>query len=281
MNLEDIKSFTFPGGEIQVVLDDTVPNDGFIYASIRNSDDIIKLLLATDAYTRKYGHKPELYLPYIPYARQDRVANKGESLSIKVFTDLINSQEYPVVHVLDPHSDISTALINNIKVTDSTEFAKKVCKQIDINDYTLIAPDAGCLKKVYKIAKEVGYTGEVVFCEKQRDTVTGNITGTKIYCSILEDKNFILFDDICDGGRTFIEIAKILKANGCNKVILATTHGIYSKGLEVMFEYIDELYCTDSFKEIDCPSGMKQFNALNLMQGYDMAQLQKDIRKAV
>jgi len=294
MNLEDIKVKTFPGGEIQVELEE-FDGQRFIFASIRNSDDIMKLLLVTDAFKRKYGFIPELYLPYIPYARQDRVANAGESLSIKVFTDLINLQEYPKVHVLDPHSDVSSVLINNIHITDSTVFAKKVWRNLPDEykkDAIIIAPDAGALKKTYKIAKAVNYDKEVVFCEKQRDTKTGEITGTKVYTDDFKDKTFIMFDDICDGGRTFIEIAKVLKEKGAKKVILAVAHGIFSKGLDVIFEYIDEAICTDSFKAITevIPNELRlegkyfmQFNSLKLMMGdeYCSKTLKKDLRKAI
>lgn len=294
MNLNEVDSFIFPAGEIQVNINDK-NRDNYIYTSITCSDDIIKLLMATDAFKRKFGFTPELYLPYIPYARQDRVCNNGEALSVKVFTDLINSQDYPIVHVLDPHSDVSSVLINNIKITDNTKLAQKVWKELDSdikNNAYIVSPDAGALKKTHKIAKAVGYEKEVVFCEKQRNTKTGEITGTKVYCDDIKGKDFILFDDICDGGRTFIEIAKVLKSQGANKIILIVSHGIFSKGLDCIFKYIDEIYTTNSFdnrKEDeddfqDMTIGnnyIKQYSAFELMQDYNLEQLKKDIRKAV
>src|SRR5574344_2364232 len=144
MNLNYIKSFVFSGGEVHVNIED-MKNDRYIHASITNSNDLIKLLMVTDAYKRKFNTIPELYLPYIPYARQDRVCNTGESLSIKVLADLINIKNYPVVHVLDPHSDVSIALLNNIQVTDNTELVKKVWKYLDSQikeNLYLVSPDA-------------------------------------------------------------------------------------------------------------------------------------------
>lgn len=293
MRLDEVSMKKFPGGEVHVELGN-FDGQRYIFASITNTEDIIKLLMVTDAFKRRYGFTPELYLPYIPYARQDRVANLGEALSIKVFADLINSQEYPKVHVLDPHSDVATALINNVQVTDCTVFAKKVWDILPDEDGKLIllAPDAGALKKVHKIAKSINYKDEVIFCEKQRDTVTGKITGTKVYSDDIAGNDFIMFDDICDGGRTFIEIAKVLKSNGARKVILAVSHGIFSNGLESIYEYIDEIYCTDSFKvnTEEMPEELKvegkwfmQFNSLELMMDneYCSKTLQRDLRRAV
>ncbi len=286
MNLNNIDYKVFPGGEIQVNLENEI-NDGYIYASIKNSEDLIKLLMVTDAYKRTYNQIPELYLPYIPYARQDRVANNGESLSIKVLADLINSQNYYKVHVLDPHSDVATSLINNIVVTDSTVFAKKVWDSLSNNiqeKAIIVSPDAGALKKTHKIAKAIGYDREVIFCEKQRNTKTGEITGTKVYCDDIYDNTFILFDDICDGGRTFIEIAKVLKSEGAKEVILVVSHGIFSKGLPCIFEYIDKVYSTDSFRTIENYCEIKslfQYNALNLMQNYDEEDIKRYLKGAI
>lgn len=282
MNLEDIKMTKFPGGEVHVTLEAHFCN---LFARITSSDDVMKLLMVTDAYKRMFGGKVfNLYLPYIPYARQDRVANIGEALSTKVFADLINSQNYPSVHVLDPHSDISTALINNVVVVDSTVFAKAVCKlatHILKEDYIYVAPDAGCLKKVHNIAKATGYHTEVIFCEKQRNTRTGKITGTKVHSDNIEGNNFIMWDDICDGGTTFVEIAKVLKAEGANKVVLATPHGIFSKGLDYVFEYIDEVYCTNSFKDIDASMPFTQLNYRELIVPYSEEDYKKQLRKAM
>ena len=83
IKLEDIDSLVFNGGEVHVK---NVPEIDILFAKIRNSEDLMKLLLVTDAHKREYGHNFKLLMPYIPYARQDRVANEGEALSIKVFS---------------------------------------------------------------------------------------------------------------------------------------------------------------------------------------------------
>jgi len=60
-------------------------------------------------------------------------------------------------------------------------------------------------------------------------------------------KNLVIVDDICDGGRTFIELARVLKEKGANKVALYVTHGIFSQGLDVLKEHIDHVYCVHAF----------------------------------
>jgi ribose-phosphate pyrophosphokinase len=106
-----------------------------------------------------------------------------------------------------------------------------------LGEAALVAPDAGARKRVQTLAKQLGGL-PVVFAEKVRDTRTGEIVATSIVGE-LPNRNLLVVDDICDGGRTFIELAAALKdkqaAQGLDKpLFLYVTHGIFSKGLDVL-----------------------------------------------
>ena len=58
-------------------------------------------------------------------------------------------------------------------------------------------------------------------------------------------KTGIIVDDICDGGRTFIELGKIIRKD-YDRLILCVTHGIFSKGVEPL-DVFDEIYSTNSW----------------------------------
>lgn len=74
---------------------------------------------------------------------------------------------------------------------------------------------------------------------------------------------FFILDDICDGGRTFIEIAKAIKMKQSlssavhpenhGKIYLVVTHGIFSAGLKPLNEYFDGIYTTNSYVVMDDP----------------------------
>jgi ribose-phosphate pyrophosphokinase len=136
-------------------------------------------------------------------------------------------------------------------------------------DFYLISPDAGSNKKIFDLAKSIGFTGEIIRCDKLRDIPTGNITETIVYKDDLNGKDCIILDDICDGGRTFIELAKVLKQKNGGKIYLVVTHGIFSAGFDQLIQQIDGIFTTNSVKDIepgvDCPligndSYVKQLN---------------------
>lgn len=240
-----IKSIRFPGGEVGIKLQQPVKgaDQAGIYAQLNNSDDVMELLLTVDAMRRQEpGLELLLKMPYIPYARQDRVCDEGEPLSIAVFAALINSCKFKAVMVYDPHSDVAPALIENCLVLDQVEIFRGV-KQ-DWGDTIIVAPDAGAYKKAFKFAKAVG-AKDVLSFDKVRDMSTGNILKVEAVGKIDNTANYFVLDDICDGGRTFVELAQPL--SGVEKLELAVTHGIFSKGVEVLAGHYDHVYTTDSF----------------------------------
>lgn len=255
-NIFDITFSTFPGGEEFVRI-----NTNMVYqmsvcnveARIRNSSDLMRLIMLTDA-LRRMVYSPKkmvLYLYYVPYARQDRVCNVGESHSARVFCDMINNLNYDEVVITDPHSDVVGALLNNVLIYPQAVLVGTFSGlNTDLRNglYTLVSPDAGSQKKIGELSKM--YQLETIRADKVRDILTGDITHTHVDCDDLNGRNVLIVDDICDGGRTFIELAKVLKAKGAGKVGLYVTHGIFSKGIEALYGYIDIVYTTDSFNQL-------------------------------
>lgn len=294
----------FPDGQQQVVLNPLVtPNIGDwdnepylltkseiqIKARLNNFKDLELIICATKS-LRNLGVK-EIHLctPYFLGSRSDRKFEKGSNNYLKdIICPIINSLKFESVTVLDPHSDVLEACLKNFKKVDNLslvrfatnnyqyENQKKSGKMSE--DFILISPDAGANKKIFKIAKQIGYKGEIITCSKSRDK-HGKLTRVEVplleddgsgytmqYIGECDKKDLIIIDDICDGGATFISIAKKLKELKCTgKIYLIVTHGIFSKGFNDLNEYFDGIYCTNSYRDIcdieyDEKSNVKQLN---------------------
>lgn len=247
---EIIEYTKFPDGEVNVSVPKSLiflnPTHIHLETNILSSDDLIALILLTDAIRRTYGDVDiSVTIPYFPYARQDRVCNLGESLSVKVIADLINSQNYSAVTTWDNHSDVATALLNNCRnITQKELFYKYISPQYLGPNTILVSPDAGSNKKIFSIVMDK-FPYEIIRADKVRDVTNGNITDTIVYSDSVGDKTLLMVDDICTGGRTFIELAKKLKEITVGKIILYVTHGSFTNGLDVFDQYIDEIYCAN------------------------------------
>lgn len=247
----ETKSFTFPGGEIQVqipglpgVLDGHVS----VLARLQSTDDVLRLLLTAEVLSRVQRGWKRLVVPYFPYARQDRVMQHGEAFSLKVIAALINSLGFDEVVTCDPHSDVTSALVHRIRTIPQVDLlvAHEDIGRIIHSGVTIVSPDAGATKKALAVAGH--YRLPLLTASKVRDVATGAVTHTEVNGGPARvGRDTLIVDDICDGGRTFIELAKVLREAGAQRVYLYVTHGIFSQGLGVFAGLIDGIYTTDSF----------------------------------
>jgi len=262
------ESFTFKGGEPHIKLDVNsflsrhLDYDKIITIThrINSFNDLGLLVVAVDAVrkellrTRMYDIKLELLIPYFPAARQDRLMIQGEPLTVKVYTDIINSLKFSRVTIIDPHSEVTPALLDNVQVVDNHKFVLNVLKDIypqrEAPTPILISPDAGSNKKIGSLAKYLSEYNvmDVVKCDKTRDIRTGEITNFEVYSDSLNGRDCIIVDDICDGGGTFLGLGTRLKEKGCGKLYLVVTHGIFSQGFKNLNEMFEMVYTTDSIK---------------------------------
>jgi ribose-phosphate pyrophosphokinase len=262
----EFDSFTFSGGEEHVRFN---PQDFIniakieIHARLIKSASLVQLMMVNDALKRLVNNSIdiELVIPYFPYARQDRVCVEGEAFGAAVMAEFINSLGFNKVTIWDAHSKISPSLINNVVNVAQLEILQRcdaLTQRIATGELILVSPDAGASKKTEAIAKAYPDSAKVIQARKRRDLETGTIIKTEVEGDIA-GKQLLIVDDICDGGRTFIELAKVLKAAGASYIGLFVTHGIFSKGIEVFEGLIDEIYTTDSF-----PQAESRDNATNI-----------------
>lgn len=243
---KEVPMTKFPGGEVgpKIPEDTTETGQVWLTATLKNSDDIMQMLLTVNA-IRQQNPKTSIYasIPYVPYARQDRVCDTGEALSIQVMAQMINSCKFVQVVIVDPHSLVTPALIDNVVVKDQVSIFGDV---VDWSSYTLVAPDAGARKKVEAFAKAVG-AKDILYADKKREMSTGKIIGLELLGAVKANGRYAVLDDICDGGRTFIELANLMNKHQHLQLDLFVTHGIFSKGVEVVAEHYDFIYTTNSY----------------------------------
>lgn len=255
----EFEMFQFSGGEMHIKLNThiiyTDISKVIITVRIKNGDDIMKVLIAKDALKLMGVNHIELVMPYIPYARQDRVCVNGESFTLKVFCDLINSANFDKVYVLDAHNDVSPALINNCINIPNDSYVLSAANAIN-KEIILVSPDSGANKKINKLydnLKDFTLFRDIVKCDKNRNLNTGELKGFDVFTNDLMDFDCLIVDDLIDGGRTFVGVAEALKAKNACDIYLFVSHGIFSYGFDELKKNIKHIYTTNSFKDIDDP----------------------------
>lgn len=248
-----IQCFAFPGGERHVRLPASVTGSSdriwTLTAHLYTTDGVLDLLLLADALRRALRHDAELHLvmPYVPYARQDRVALPGEPLSAAVFCRLVNSLGFATVTIADPHSDVTPALLERVRTVPAAHYVQTLLTHAlaHLPQVALVAPDVGARKRVELVGKAVG--APVAYATKARDPVTGKLSHAEI-TGELPDLPLLIVDDICDGGGTFVALAEVLRAHTAQPLFLYVTHGLFTKGLQPLQPWFDGIFtahCAD------------------------------------
>lgn len=252
----------FPDGQQDIVLNWIIYKGEPVTIKSRfNSFKDLELIIATNKALKRLGVKEiHLTIPYLLGARSDRhFQYGGNSYLVDVIAPILNAQEFESVTVLDVHSDVAAACIKNLKTITNEKLVRtsiiNICENLDIKKIVVISPDAGAQKKIYRSIDGLAIVKEVVTASKKRDVITGNITDTEVPLgehSDYLDARFVIIDDICDGGRTFVEIAKKIKDRlPLSKIDLIVTHGIFSAGLDTLSTYFNSIYTTNSVLDLD------------------------------
>lgn len=263
----------FPDGQQSITINQFFnENDTIeIHSRLNNFKDLELIICANKALRNLGVRKINLYVPYFLGARSDRKFTEGGVNYLKeVICPIINSQKFKSVTVMDPHTDVLEACIKNFKKIDNIKLVKEALTKIDNKNSArekliLVSPDAGALKKIYHVAEHF-QIDNIVIANKHRDIKTGKIVSTEVP-GLTQDpgsKNFVIIDDICDGGRTFLEIAKTIRKERedsvfNDKIYLVVTHGIFSAGFDELKKFIDGIFCTNSVSDID-DDYLKQLN---------------------
>lgn len=251
----DVTHIIFPTGEKHIRIRNLSPDDRIVLYNGNPTGDLMKLGMAVDICQRACVASIKLVMPFMPYARQDRVVTDGDPVSVAVFARFINMLDLDQVVITDPHSDRAVTWLNKVKVIHQWDVATQAVIQLKgqiQGSLALVAPDKGSQEKVRHLRDHLERLTHrvhpIIQCDKTRDKETGKITGFKILDGTPSFNHCLMVDDICDGGGTFLGLAKVLEAAGANRgQSLYVTHGIFSKGVADLSAVFHHIFTSDSF----------------------------------
>lgn len=252
-----------------------------ISSRFNSFQDLELMICAANALKRLGVKERHLYIPYLLGARSDRqFVEGGNSYLVDIIAPQLNQTVKEVdgevrslfssVTVLDAHSDVAMACINNLKTIDNKDLVMYAWDHLvesnggSWKNPIVLSPDGGALKKIFKVTEKIGFNGQIITCSKYRDT-DGKLSKTHVPISVNDvDKDLVIIDDICDGGRTFINIAEAanftrslsssVHPSQYGKMYLIVTHGIFSAGFDELSKHFDGIFCTNSVKDITTTS---------------------------
>lgn len=245
-----------------------IPQNLIIW-SYKNMEELSLVIMLAMYIKEQLDMEPILYMPYIPNARMDRIKNKNDVFTLKYFAQMINSVGFKKVFVVDPHSDVAPALINNCVTLMPQDFSdNKSLVDIMIGDFypsALYVPDAGALHRysdlLSYIISKYG-TMPILYGVKNRDWETGKILGLNIVGEVPKNASILMIDDICSFGGTMQHSAYTLKYNGAQNIAMYVTHcemSILEGNILKIPNLVRKIYTTNSIFDIDSVEESKKY----------------------
>ncbi|HQM95704.1 MAG TPA: ribose-phosphate pyrophosphokinase [Clostridia bacterium] len=230
--LLDSKVGRFADGEIQMMINELVRgSDVFIIQSTCPpvNENLMELLIMTDALKRSSSARVTAVMPYFGYARQDRKARARDPISAKLVANLLTTAGVDRILTMDLHApqiqgffDIPVDHLEGSIIF--SDMVLDIMKGKDKSDFILVAPDMGSVNRIRKMADLTDLS--IAIIDKRR--IKANECEIMNVIGDIKDKTAIIIDDMIDTAGTITKAANTVVDMGAKRVLVYATHGILS-----------------------------------------------------
>jgi ribose-phosphate pyrophosphokinase len=245
--LGDVVLSRFSDGEFQPHFNESVRGcDVFLIQSTNPpTDNLMELLMMTDAARRASAHYVTAVIPYFGLARQDRKDKPRVAIGSKLVANILVAAGINRIMTMDLHAaQIQGFFDIPVDHLDASVIFVPYIKSLALKSLTIASPDMGGSYRARTFAKY--FNAEVVICDKRRKraneiesmTLIGDVT----------DQDIVLIDDICDTAGTLAKAAGLIMDRGARSVRAVCTHPVLSgKAYETIENSVlTELIVTDT-----------------------------------
>jgi ribose-phosphate pyrophosphokinase len=240
----------FSDGEIMVEIEDNVRGrDIFLIqpTCVPANDNLMEMLIMTDALRRASAQHITAVVPYFGYARQDRrVRSARVPITAKLVANMMMAAGINHVVTVDLHADQIQGFFD---IPVDNVYASPILLgdiwQRKSGPVTVVSPDVGGVVRARAIAKRLD-DADLAIIDKRRPRA--NEAQVMHIIGNVEGKHCVLVDDMVDTAGTLCQAAQALKDHGATKVVAYATHPVLSGPAvgRIMQSALDELVVTDT-----------------------------------
>ena len=221
----------FNDGEIFVeVFQNVRGEDMFVIQPTSNpaNDNLMELLIMTDALRRSSASRITAVIPYFGYARQDRRTKARTPISAKLVANLLTQAGIERVLTMDLHAaqiqgffDIP---VDNLYASPIFALDIRHHFKDDLENVMIISPDVGGVARARELAQRL--SADLAIVDKRR-VKAGEVAEMTLIGDV-KDRTCLIVDDICDTAGTLCKAAETLKNHGAKEVHAYISHGVLS-----------------------------------------------------
>ena len=240
---------TFPDGEAYVRLESPVQGDHVVIVQTTSPPQdsrLIQLAFIADAAKRNGASKVTAVVPYLAYARQDKIFLQGEGISIETLARMLGIAGVDALITVNVHAEsVLSKFPFPVKTISAIPLLAEYFVKKGYKNAFALAPDKGAMYIAQQAQSVLG--GEAGHLEKQRDRYTGQTTQKGKNFNV-KGQTVIIFDDIISTGGTIVGAARILRELGAARIFAACAHPLLIGDAErrILDAGVEEVVGTDS-----------------------------------
>jgi ribose-phosphate pyrophosphokinase len=222
---------------------------------------LVELMLMIDTLKAQGINNIKAIVPYLGYARQDKVHLPGECESLSMIIRILKSLGL---------TDIYTADIHNAGVIEALELpihnqstmsimAKDIYKDLKLteeneSEYVIASPDQGGIDRAKEFAESFfknPKNSRFVSVKKERELTKAHYIKSVELDGAIDRKKLIIIDDVSTSGGTIINAVELCRSNGVEEVFVVIVHADFARGVLEKFENNDlvkKLYTTNTIE---------------------------------
>lgn len=266
INITDTTVTTFSDGEISVQVNENVRgSDVFVIQPTcwPVNNNIMELLLITDALKRASARRITAVIPYYGYGRQDRKVQPRVPISSKLVADLITAAGMNRLLTVDLHAGQIQGFFNiPVDHLYASPVLLEYIRRSEFKDLVVVSPDAGGVERARAFAKRLAASLAII--DKRREKA--NVSQVMNVIGNVRARDTLILDDMIDTAGTIVQASQALKEQGSNRVFAACTHAVLSGPAcdRIKDSHIEELIVTDTIPLDDKKEKCKKLTVLSI-----------------
>ncbi len=175
------------------------------------------------------ANRTEAIIPYLPYARQDKIWKHGEALSAEIVLQMLSAAGFTSVATFDCHFLKKAGVfrhgslqLRNFSLSEELVSYFKARKP----DALFISPDQGASYMVDEVDGSKSMVKKRGEYKNHKRQAVRHVESLEADFEV-KGRDVVILDDMIAGGGTMIRATKAVLARGANSVCCGCTHGLF------------------------------------------------------